>query len=136
VAERLATLQQDREERVRMDAALRAIIREVERAWLGLPWVWPRASGTALDELVALLRAPRPEDAQAVWPHETPTLLTLPTIDTAPMPRVSLPGASTSNDSRPSVPGPARFQSRAQALPWSEWDEWRGWNPTEQRDRA
>ncbi|MEO7002886.1 MAG: hypothetical protein ABI068_13785 [Ktedonobacterales bacterium] len=61
-AERLVTLQRDREDRLRLEGALRAVVRAVERAWLGLPWSWPEPSATSLDELVAFLRTPRPFD--------------------------------------------------------------------------
>jgi hypothetical protein len=125
VAERMQTLQQDREDRLRIEAALRAITREVERAWLGLPWVWPQPSGTALDELVALLRAPRPADSQAPWTSETPTLVPIPTLDTEPVPRI-LPR-------RISSPDLSHSRVHMGALPWSEWDEWRGWDPLQQR---
>nr|MBF6591742.1 hypothetical protein [Ktedonobacterales bacterium] len=46
----------------------------------GLPWTWPESSGTLLDDLVALLRAPRPEDAPATWPDDAPTLISVPRI--------------------------------------------------------
>ncbi|HLY32358.1 MAG TPA: hypothetical protein VKQ36_15120, partial [Ktedonobacterales bacterium] len=61
-AERLATLQRDREDRLRLEGALATLIRAVERAWLGLPWSWPPPSGTSLDDLVTLLYTPRPQD--------------------------------------------------------------------------
>ena len=72
-AERLVTLQRDREDRLRLEGALRAVVRAVERAWLGLPWSWPEPSGTALDELVAFLRTPRPFEHGA---QQTPPTLT------------------------------------------------------------
>jgi hypothetical protein len=125
VAERMQTLQQDREDRLRIEAALRAITREVERAWLGLPWVWPQPSGTALDDLVALLRAPRPADSQAPWTSETPTLVPIPSLDSAPIPRILPRHISSPDLSRPRMP--------IHALPWNEWDEWRGWDPLQQR---
>jgi hypothetical protein len=55
--ERLAILHKDREDRLRLEGALRTLIRSLQRAWLGLSWSWPDPSGTTLDELVALLRA-------------------------------------------------------------------------------
>jgi len=61
-AERIATLQRDREDRLRLEGALTGVLHAVERAWLGLSWSWPDPSGTPLDDLVALLRAPRPQD--------------------------------------------------------------------------
>ncbi len=127
-AERMATLQRDREDRLRLEASLRVLIHEVERAWLGLPWVWPRPSGTQLDELIALLRAPRPVDAASSWGGETPTLVPIPTLDSGPLSRDSTPGTS-----RPDL---SRFHVRTPALPWSEWDEWSGWDPTRRQDGA
>ncbi len=80
VAERLVDLSYDREERKRLESATRRLIRNIERAWLGLSWEWPEPSGVILDDLVALLRTPThgeplrlPEDttptAQVVAPH-------------------------------------------------------------------
>jgi hypothetical protein len=80
VAERLATLQKDREDRLRLEGALRSLMRALERARLGLAWGWPEASGTALDELVALMRTARPPQrhASVSGPDETPTLVPMP----------------------------------------------------------
>jgi hypothetical protein len=100
VADRMATLQKDREDRLRLEGALRTVIRAVERGWLGLAWTWPEASGTMLDELVALLRTPRPREKrpQPVWSDDVPTFLTLPTIGASlrPAPPHAEPGASQS----------------------------------------
>lgn len=63
IGERLLTLQKDREDRLRLEGAIRALARTLERGWLGLPWMWPEPSGTMLDEVVALLRTPRPSDS-------------------------------------------------------------------------
>lgn len=82
-AERLATLQRDREDRLRLEGAVHMVTRAVERAWLGLPWSWPEWSGTVLDELVALLRTPRPQETHASWSDETPTLTAIPTVERA-----------------------------------------------------
>ncbi|HEV7129604.1 MAG TPA: hypothetical protein VGN32_19370 [Ktedonobacterales bacterium] len=59
IADRLRTLQKDREDRLRLEGAIRALTRVLERARLRLPWTWPEASETLLDEVTALLRAPR-----------------------------------------------------------------------------
>lgn len=64
-AERLRTLQHDREECLRLKGATRTLARALERGWLGLPWIWPETSGTMLDEVIVLLRTPRPADALA-----------------------------------------------------------------------
>ncbi|HEX9412264.1 MAG TPA: hypothetical protein VF916_02070, partial [Ktedonobacterales bacterium] len=80
VADRLETLQKDREDRLRLEGALRTVVRTMERGWLGLPWSWPEPSGTMLDELIVLLRTPRPQERStpAVWPDETPTFVPRP----------------------------------------------------------
>jgi hypothetical protein len=80
VAERLQTLQKDREDRIRLEGALRQVISAVERGWLGLPWHWPSTSGTAVDELVALLRAPRARERARETSDDCPTLLPLPDL--------------------------------------------------------
>jgi hypothetical protein len=84
VLERLAVLHQDREERQHLEDALRRLIRALERSWLGLPQTWPAQTGTAVDEVVALLRAPRPADMPAPsWPDDGPTLISLPSLRSA-----------------------------------------------------
>jgi hypothetical protein len=83
VAERLRTLQKDREDRLRLEGAVRALTRALERAWLGAPWAWPEASGTMLDELIALLRTQRlPEHGalQAVRRGDTPSFASQPNV--------------------------------------------------------
>lgn len=87
VAGRLETLQRDREDRLRLEGAVRQVTRALERGWLGLPWSWPDASETLLDELVALLRAPNPRQ-MPLWREETPpALVPIPTLDTGLTPR-------------------------------------------------
>lgn len=81
VAERLATLQKDREDRLRLEGALRSLMYALERARMGLAWGWPEPSGTTLDEVVALLRAARPQQqrhASVSGSDETPTLVPVP----------------------------------------------------------
>lgn len=142
VAERLRTLQQDREDRLRMEGALRSLIREVERAWLGLPWAWPAPSGTTLDELVALLRAPRSHEAPPSWPEETPTLVPIPSAISQPSrPWDVVSPSDFAWNSRPRDPLYAQLTlgldetdpSRAapahpSLLPWREWDMWADWD--------
>lgn len=147
-AERLQTLQRDREDRVRLEGAVHATTRAVERAWLGLPWSWPEWSGTAMDELVALLRTPRPREAQESWSEETPTLLQLPTLDRAMTPR---PWESETGPVYPYVAKAVNGWSRPLGwpqtagrmpewmggqmgqmgqmtpLPWNEWNQWPDW---------
>jgi hypothetical protein len=150
VAERLATLQQDREDRIRLDGATRGLTRALERAWLGLPWVWPQASGTALDALSALLRAPRPaEPPAASWPEETPTLVPVPvpvpTVDSSPWdivtPRPGSPAGGSGGswpiplpDAAPDDKRPRVFAASPNTtLPWDEWDAWRSWRSDDER---
>lgn len=147
VAERLRTLQRDREDRLRIEGALRGLIREVERAWLGLPWTWPAPSGTTLDELIALLRAPRSHETPASWPDETPTLVPIPSAISQPSrpwdvvtpnelawtsrPRdllySQLPLGLDESDAGHAVP------ARVSQPPWQEWDVWRDWDPNQSR---
>jgi hypothetical protein len=107
-AERLATLQKDREDRLRLEGALRTLIRTVERGWLGLSWSWPEPSNTLLDELVALLRAPRPQERRGLspaWSDDVPTFLMLPTVgnssQTPPSVPVPPPSAGAVPDDTP-----------------------------------
>ncbi|HEY7984802.1 MAG TPA: hypothetical protein VID73_11580, partial [Ktedonobacterales bacterium] len=73
VAERLVELSYDREERKRLESAARRLIRNIERAWLGLSWSWPEASGVILDDLIALLRTPPPAEPSQLPEDTTPT---------------------------------------------------------------
>jgi hypothetical protein len=82
-AARLETLQRDREERLRLEGSLRVLIRAVEREWLGVEPEWPSHTGTAIDDLVALLKTPRltlsyRDDADS--PSITPRLIPIPTL--------------------------------------------------------
>jgi hypothetical protein len=112
-ATRLEVLQRDREERLRLEGALRVVVRAVERQWLGIEPEWPEHTGTAIDELVALLRSPRLEAAyqhEAGAPSITPRLIPIPTLtverDTPPPTPVSRPlsGASWMASRRRSRP--------------------------------
>ena len=73
VVERLVDLGLDRVERKRLESATRRLTRVIERAWLGLPWSWPDATGTLLDDLLALLRMPPPADTPDLLDDTTPT---------------------------------------------------------------
>lgn len=137
VADRLMTLQRDREDRLRLEGAVRSVTRAVERAWLGLPWSWPEWSGTAMDELVALLRTPHPQGAREVrdvWSDETPTLVELPALDRS-MPQLYPYGAKAANGwSQPLSSARAGARTPVQAssgritpLPWDEWNQWPAW---------
>lgn len=82
-ASRLEILQRDREERLRLEGSLRVLIRAVEREWLGIQPEWPGYTGTAIDELVALLRTPRLEltyQHETELPSITPRLIPIPTL--------------------------------------------------------
>ncbi|MGZ3637494.1 MAG: hypothetical protein ACXVCX_06600 [Ktedonobacterales bacterium] len=87
VADRLETLQRDREDRVRLEGAVRQVTRALERGWLGLPWSWPDPSDTLLDELVALLRAPNPRQMPLGREEASPALMPIPSLDSSLMPR-------------------------------------------------
>ena len=97
-ASRLEVLQRDREERLRLEGALRVVIRAVERQWLGIAPEWPGNTGTAIDDLVALLRAPRldlTDQNESQSPSITPRLIPIPTLlverDTPPPTPISRP---------------------------------------------
>jgi hypothetical protein len=153
--ERLAILQRDREERLRLEAALLNLTRAMERAWLGLPWTWPKLSGTSLDQLVALLRTPTPRDVQPeAGSQQTSPLVTIPTLDPSVTPRpweaprqhprvrehlsdLTWSFAQSTGRRRHyqprddeasdgnAAPSSARDSS---PLPWVEWDKWRDWD--------
>ena len=112
VVERLVDLGLDRVERKRLESATRRLTRVIERAWLGLPWSWPDATGTLLDDLLALLRMPPPADlpdllddttptGQVVAPHLFRNWQATDADLTAQRTQPGLPGAATT----PSAPG-------------------------------
>lgn len=121
LADRLIDLRYDRAERKRLESATRRLTRVIERAWLGLSWSWPDATGTILDDLLALLRTPPPADVpdlldetaptgQVVAPHlfrrwRAPEPAPLTPRAEAPSPP-SLPGSPSlpSQPSQPSLP--------------------------------
>jgi hypothetical protein len=107
--ERLAPLHEDREERRRLEGALGQLTRALERSWLGLPWSWPEASGTPVDAVVSLLRAPRPQDVPAsTWPEDAPTLISLPTLGQL---REQTAAQSSTLGSTPELPALATHES-------------------------
>jgi hypothetical protein len=110
VAERLATLQKDREDRLRLEGALRALIRTLERGWLGLPWDWPEPSGTLLDQLVTLLQLPQPSNdlAPERWLADVPTPEDLPAA-----------GVLGRTPAFPTFPA----DPRAASSPWVDWGD-------------
>jgi hypothetical protein len=151
LGERLTILQRDREERLRLEAALLTLTRAMERAWLGLPWTWPALSSTSLDQLVALLRTPTPRDLHAeTATQETSPLVPIPSLDPSitpppweapgqhPRVREHLSDATwsfaqpTGDDSHQQRHGAANGNVASSAtsspLPWVEWDEWRNWD--------
>ena len=73
MADRLIDLRYDRAERKRLESATRRLTRVIERAWLGLSWSWPDATGTILDDLLALLRTPPPPDTPDLRDDTAPT---------------------------------------------------------------
>jgi chemotaxis protein histidine kinase CheA len=97
MADRLVDLRYDRTERKRLESATRRLTRVIERAWLGLSWSWPDATGTILDDLLALLRMPPPPDGPALPDETAPTgQVIAPHLfrgwrPTEPTPRVSQP---------------------------------------------
>ncbi len=59
---RLPHLLRDREERLRLERALRELIASLETAWAGFSFAWPAPSGTLVDRLVVTLRPARTSD--------------------------------------------------------------------------
>lgn len=53
---RVPGLLRDREERLRLERALRDLTAALETAWAGFEWSWPGASGTSVDRLITVLR--------------------------------------------------------------------------------
>lgn len=120
MADRLVDLRYDRTERKRLESATRRLTRVIERAWLGLSWSWPDATGTILDDLLALLRTPPPSDTPALPDETSPTgQVVAPHLfrgwrPTEQMQRVSQPGAEQEVlPGMPSVPS----QPSAPSLP-------------------
>ncbi len=60
-AQRIPALLRDREERLRMEKAIRELVAALEKAWAGFEWQWPARSGTAIDLIVEALRPKPPE---------------------------------------------------------------------------
>lgn len=58
--ERVPGLLRDREERLRLEKAIRDLVAALETAWAGYEWSWPAPTGTAIDRLVTILRPQRP----------------------------------------------------------------------------
>lgn len=123
-ASRLEVLQRDREERLRLEGALRVAIRAVERQWLGIKPEWPGHTGTEIDELVALLRTPRLDltyQSETESRSITPRLIPIPTLaverDTPPPTPISRPLSSAS------WAAPRRRERRAELYPVPSTDE-------------
>lgn len=133
--ERIAKLQQEREEHRSLEAALRSLTRAMERAWLGLPWNWPDPSDTSVDQLVALLRTPTPRDLSYASTNEDSPLVPIPSLDPSlsphpwevpgqhPLAREHLSDSAWSRARDAST----SHNGHASPLPWVEWDEWRNW---------
>lgn len=138
-AARLHALHRDRGERRQLERAIARLARALERAWLGLPWEWPDASGTRLDDVVALLRSPNPREIARAHLDDTSGLLPIPTLDAAyeppwapPQPHPLAPLAEpeplwSSGELRAAYRN-AEWGARQPVLPWDEWDDWRGWD--------
>lgn len=142
-AARLHALQRDREQRRQIERAIARLARALERAWLGLPWEWPDASGTRLDDVVALLRSPNPREIARAHLDDASGLLPIPTLDAAhvppwepPPPHPLAPLAEsaplwTSGELRAAYLNSER-SARQPVLPWDEWDDWRGWDASDE----
>ncbi|MDE3230343.1 MAG: hypothetical protein KGO05_10710, partial [Chloroflexota bacterium] len=120
MADRLVDLRYDRDERKRLESTTRRLTRVIERAWLGLSWSWPDATGTILDDLLALLRTPPPSDTPDHLDVTSPTgQVVAPHLfrgwrPTEPTPRATPPdAASNATPGTPSLPS----QPSAPSLP-------------------
>ena len=138
-AERVAELRELRLEHQRLEAALRQVTRALERGWLGLRWTWPKPTGTPVDELMALLRAPRNGAARRAGDPSAPHGLThlptdpemlaqdrtqmLPNRPGSAAPPLGVTGEYAQARTQP-LPAPPKANA---ALRWDEWDEWRDW---------
>ena len=145
IAAKLDGLRREREDRLRLEGALRRLTRTMERAWLGLPWAWPDNTDTPVDDLVALLKTPSPREMEPPTLEDTPTLVPLPTLDAERRtPPVEIPVlrdrqrqqgtarmpwlAPSGTEGPPALlPAPKRSAPRTSPLPWREWDEWKDW---------
>ena len=142
-AARLHALHRDREQRRELERGIYRLVRALERAWLGLPWEWPEASGTKLDDVVALLRSPNPREIARAHLDDTSGLLPIPTLDAAhtppwapPQPHPLAPLAEpeplwSSGELRATYRNSGQL-ARQPVLPWDEWDDWRGWDASEE----
>jgi hypothetical protein len=63
-AARLPGLLRDREERIRLEYAIRDLVNTMETAWAGFSFEWPTPSHTSVDRLIAILRPQRPGEAE------------------------------------------------------------------------
>ncbi len=65
VTKRIPGLLRDREERIRLERAVQALITALQTAWSGFTFTWPEPSGTSVDRLVDILRPQRPNEREA-----------------------------------------------------------------------
>lgn len=63
-AARIPGLLRDREERIRLEYAIRDLVNTMETAWAGFTFEWPAPSHTSVDRLVAILRPQPPTEAE------------------------------------------------------------------------
>lgn len=83
IAERVLALSQDHDERLRLEGALRRLAQALERSWLGLPWSWPEATDTPVDEVVALLRSGGLRADSAALGDTPSPLVPIPSLEVA-----------------------------------------------------
>lgn len=128
--ERVATLARDREERLRLEGAVRQLTQAVEKSWLGQPWTWPEESGTLLDDLVALLRSPSPRaralpmDVSASDAPLTPVpwpLIPIPSVEVERA-RLRRAGEPVRADTRYTLPELEPPRTGASSPRWTPWD--------------
>jgi hypothetical protein len=66
---RVPNLMRDRQERLKMERAVRELTTALETAWAGFTWTWPAPSGTPLDRLVTMLRPSHAQTDTALRQH-------------------------------------------------------------------
>lgn len=68
--QRIPGLLRDREERIKLERAIRELTTALETAWAGFTWHWPTPTGTAVDRLVTILR-PSPAPTEVTGQHRS-----------------------------------------------------------------
>ena len=115
--DRLETLQRDREDRVRMEGAIRRVTRAVEQLEMGRAPAWPEPSDTLVDALITRLRSLH-LDAAPARPEWQPRLNPSVSADRRPRPTAG----RTTGMILPWRPSRSRDREQAETPPaWIPW---------------